>query len=414
MDTFANLKLSRWRQFNEVDLDLGSRLCVLTGPNGCGKTTILNVLGRHFGWNLHFLTASYLSEKERKKAYSDIWTSYFQPRPAENQVGSITYSSGAISQLVVPNHENQPQYHLENRNSREVIGLHIPSHRPPPAFHRVSQIPIDPKSAQEHYQQYQNFLFATYGESSSRNPTSAMKETLIAFAVFGEGNSSVQTNPEYRRIFEAFSEVLAQLLPDHIGFQSIEIRTPDVVLRTRSGDFPLEAMSGGLNALFAIAWQIHTYGFNKSACTVLIDEPENHLHPSMQREFLPKLVAAFPEYKFIVASHSPFVVSSEPSAAVYALIYNDDQRVVSQRLTEADLAGSPNKVLRDILDVQVTMPIWVERRIQAVLKKYPTAANEPNVLKDLRAELEEQGLGHALGDFLIQRKSIDEPETGNR
>ncbi len=73
MDSFKNLKLSRWRQFEEIDLDLDSNVCVLTGPNGCGKTTVLNVLGRHFGWNLRFLAASFLSENEKKRLYADAW-----------------------------------------------------------------------------------------------------------------------------------------------------------------------------------------------------------------------------------------------------------------------------------------------------------------------------------------------------
>src|SRR5260221_10438469 len=211
-----------------------------------------------------------------------------------------------------------------------------------------------------------------------------MKQALIAFAVFGEGNAAVQSNTEYRHIFNAFHSVLKALLPSNIGFESIEIRTPDVILKTQSGDFPLEAMSGGLNALFGIAWQIHMYGFDKEACTVLIDEPENHLHPSMQREFLPRLLEAFPTYKLVVASHSPFVAASKPDAAVYALTYNKQQRVISKRLDEIDLAGSPNKVLREILDVQITMPIWVEHRIEAVLTKFAGKAIDADTISQIR------------------------------
>ncbi|WP_419836937.1 AAA family ATPase [Streptomyces brasiliscabiei] len=49
------------------------------------------------------------------------------------------------------------------------------------------------------------------------------------------------------------------------------------------------------------------------------DEPENHLHPSMQRTLVPTLLAAFPNVRFIVATHSPFVVTSTREAYVYAL-----------------------------------------------------------------------------------------------
>ena len=395
MESFKNLKLNRWRQFEDVDLDLTSNLSVLTGPNGCGKTTILNVLGKHFGWNLQFLTASFLSKEEKKRLYADAWEAPEKEDAHANVVGSITYSNGTVSQLTAPT-QDRAQYQLQHQNQQAVVGLHIPSHRPPPSYFAIQQIPINPKTSQQHYQEYQNFLFATYGEQSNRNPASAMKETLISFAVFGEGNASVQSNKEYVEIFGGFQDILGKLLPENIGFKSIEIRTPDVVLKTKSGDFPLESMSGGLNALFAIAWQIHTFGFDKQACTVLIDEPENHLHPSMQREFLPRLSSAFPSYSFVVASHSPFVVASKPDAAVYALTYNERQRVVSKRLNEADLAGSPNKVLREILDVQVTMPIWVENRTPRGWGKFEGRRSEGASSSRTRGEPGGLGLGDAL------------------
>ncbi len=55
--------------------------------------------------------------------------------------------------------------------------------------------------------------------------------------------------------------------------------------------------------------------------TVLIDEPETHLHPQWQRTFLPSLITALnkhasgkPQIQLIVATHSPLVLASmEPS-----------------------------------------------------------------------------------------------------
>lgn len=144
MESFGALKLARWRQFEEVDLDLSSHLTVLTGPNGCGKTTVLNVLGRHFGWSLNFLTASFLSKKERKARYSDAWEAFEDESPRTNVVGSIEYASGLASRLTTSPHD-QSQYQLNHENQQAVVGLHIPSHRPPPSYHRIQNIPIDPK-----------------------------------------------------------------------------------------------------------------------------------------------------------------------------------------------------------------------------------------------------------------------------
>ena len=45
-----SLKISNWKQFHDIDIEFHDRLTVLTGSNASGKTTLLNLLGRHFGW----------------------------------------------------------------------------------------------------------------------------------------------------------------------------------------------------------------------------------------------------------------------------------------------------------------------------------------------------------------------------
>jgi len=210
----------------------------------------------------------------------------------------------------------------------------------------------------------------------------------------------VQPNPEFRSLFDDFQKVLRVVLPGSIGFKKLEIRSPDIVLITESGDFPLDAMSGGVSAIFGMAWQIHMYGADKEGCTVIIDEPENHLHPSMQREFLTLLRQAFPKFKFIISSHSPFVISSDPHASVYALVYNDEKRIVSKRLTNADLTGSPNKILKEILDVPTTLPMWVEDEIRSILSKYEGESDNEGKAEKILEELKSLGLNNSLSEFL--------------
>ena len=55
---------------------------------------------------------------------------------------------------------------------------------------------------------------------------------------------------------------------------------------------------------------------------VLIDEIELHLHIAWQKKVLPFLTKVFPNIQFIVATHSPFVVSSIESAVIYDLEKN--------------------------------------------------------------------------------------------
>jgi len=402
MDSFRNIKLSGWRQFENIDIAFDSNVTVLTGPNGCGKTTILNVLARHFGWNINFVTTPFFNTKSKEKVWSDIRKAIeadFEHPVGATEVGSIEYTNSQVCKLIVPP-QNQAQYSLNYHNQLAITGLNIPSHRPVVSYFQIQNIPTNPKTNQQRHQEFQQLLFQTYGSDHVRNPGVVLKESLVSLALFGYGNEFVQANAEYRRIFDEFQEILKKILPRQLGFKKLVIRVPDIVLITETGDFPLDAMSGGVSAVFLMAWQIHTFGAEKDGCTVVIDEPENHLHPSMQREFLVALRTAFPKYRFIVSTHSPFVVSSDPDAKVYALMF-ESGRVVSTHLEQAELAGSPNRILRDILDVPSTMPVWVEKKIRDVLISVEKLEGEEKAARIYEA-LDELGLSDNIIDLRIE------------
>ena len=402
MNYFEHIHLTDWRQFSNVRVDLSQQATILTGQNGSGKTTILNTLSRHFGWNLHFVSTPFWGKRKTQQFWSDVRKSRFLELDDDSNeqavVGSIGYDSGANCSLLTQKLVSA-QYQLTYDGQQPVVGLHIPSHRPPAVYHSVNEIPTNPATAQKHYQDFQQLLAQTYGSSNRvQNPGIAQKKSIISLALFGYGNQAVQANPEYLRIFEEFQEILRHVLPSDLGFERLEVRMPEVVLVTKSGDFALDSMSGGINALFGMAWQIHMYGATTEKCTVTIDEPENHLHPSMQRSILPSLTKAFPRYRFIVATHSPFIVSSFPEAFVYGLVFGEDNRISSEKLDLADLSGTPNRILKEILDVPSNLPIWVENRIEEVLRQNPGLEPKMRARKIMSA-LRELGLADVVPEM---------------
>ena len=52
---------------------------------------------------------------------------------------------------------------------------------------------------------------------------------------------------------------------------------------------------------------------------VLIDEIETHLHVELQKQIVPILTELFPNIQFILTTHSPFILNSAPNAVIYDL-----------------------------------------------------------------------------------------------
>ncbi|MCL1883623.1 MAG: AAA family ATPase [Defluviitaleaceae bacterium] len=94
--------------------------------------------------------------------------------------------------------------------------------------------------------------------------------------------------------------------------------------------FALHEMSDGyaafLNIIMELLMRLETddavVDYEKSAI-VLIDEIETNLHVDLQKKALPFLTQMFPNVQFIVATHSPFVMTSLENAVVYDLEKNE-------------------------------------------------------------------------------------------
>ena len=115
--------------------------------------------------------------------------------------------------------------------------------------------------------------------------------------------------------------------------KSLEIHGTGILVCGEGGGdgIPLAATGDGYKALTALILDMLSwwflYRFNERRITldnlkevkgvVIIDEIEQHLHPKLQSEILPSLKDNFPHVQFIVATHSPLVLSSSKSKALF-------------------------------------------------------------------------------------------------
>jgi len=299
-------------------------------------------------------------------------------------------------------------YQISYSRKQGVSGLTIPSHRPVAVYQVVKEVPLAPKTSAQHYQEFQQLMLQTYKSSEGlrKNPGAVMKQSLVAFALLGPGNQTVQPNVVYQRLFEKFQDVLRTILPKEIGFQHLEVHPPEVLLVTNSGRFTLDAMSGGINSIVTIAWQILMHSSDNPNSTIVIDEPENHLHPSMQRSLIPSLASAFPTCRFIVATHSPFIVTSMDSALVHGLYGSGSHGIMSKTIELANLGGSPNAILRDVLNMPSLMPVWAEEKLQKLVEQ-TKGQDAKEVAKQIYEEMRQLGMVDHISDF-SKKSEVDQ------
>ena len=380
------------------------------------------MLSRHFGWPGGFASTPYARGKSAMSYSSDIWepenideeastrdivaTPRFSPLRhlgPPMRIGEIAYFDGALAQITVPVESVGSTYDVIIVGQQQVDGLHIPSHRATYVYQQVQSIPTVPRRRNDVFQHYSNLIRSRYmGQHVQWSPHYYMKETLIALATFGEGNSAVEADEESRILLLDFQEVLRRMLPAKLGFRRLIIRVPEVVLETTSGTFSLDALSGGAAAVLDLAWQIFMFKPSGASFVVTLDEPENHLHPELQRRVLSDLLAAFPSAQFVVATHSPFIVGSVADSNVYVLDYDEGGRVFASLLDTVNKGGSANEILRDVLGLQFTMPVWVESRLAALVNEFSEKEFTNATLAELRTQMNGLGLGRLIPETIAQ------------
>ena len=412
---FTRIKIEDWRQFSNIDITFHEHLTVLTGANGAGKTTILNLLSKSTGWNPQFVSSyekddkgviKYLNSLKKIGHKLFILASAETIQPIDNKLGELEFSDGTIADLILPESITNGTYSIEIRGGRTEKGVYVNSHRPNFPYKAVKSVPTSVATRQQIYNKYnefnKTFVFDTYRNANEISATSLIKETLASLAIFGYGNQSVIPNETALNLFEGYVNILKIVLPPKLGFERIKVNIPEVILCTKTGDFPIDAVSGGISSIIDITWQLYMFADTSEPFVALIDEPENHLHPELQKSFLGNLIKAFPNVQFIVATHNPFMITSQKDSNVYVLNYNEENKVYSLKLDYVNRAGTSNAILRDVLGIDSTMPTWAAEELDNIIEKYSHCDLSQKNLVSLREELSSIGLADYIPESIAQ------------
>ena len=93
-------------------------------------------------------------------------------------------------------------------------------------------------------------------------------------------------------------------------------------------------------------------GWEKKPATLLIDEVENHLHPTWQRRVIPTLLKHFPKLQIFATTHSPFVIAGLRAGQVH-LLKREGRGVDGVETKSEDIIGwTADEILRTMMEVE--------------------------------------------------------------
>ncbi len=144
-------------------------------------------------------------------------------------------------------------------------------------------------------------------------------------------------------------------------------------------------------------------GWNEKPAILLIDEIENHLHPTWQRRVIPALLKHFPGLQIFAATHSPFVVAGLRTGQVH-MLNRDADGVVRASTNERDIIGwTTDEILRTFMGVdEPTDQLTVDRsnRLRELRGKDDLTDAESDELAQLRRRVNE--------DFISSSTPLEE------
>ena len=85
---------------------------------------------------------------------------------------------------------------------------------------------------------------------------------------------------------------------------------------------------------------------------------------------------------------------------VYVFRYSEDHTIVSERLEFYKRPKTASEVLNEVLGVPFTYPIWAEKELECIAKRFASRDLDEQTIKDLEHELSKTGLDEFLPKLL--------------
>ena len=279
------LHIKNYKVFNDLELDFtdanGNTLdtIVLAGVNGCGKTTVLEIIRMMFNGTFH----TYLLDFENTSIEIE-----FQMTTEEKYTKFLF-------------------------NSKEVNGLHRVL---------ISKISQGTKLY---------YLPINHVEENKSNPFSNLqlirlihlnssKENMKELALKGIRDEIFKNRDitPLQSIEKAIKQITNALNGINLTTKLVDLESEELIFESANGQrIYFEDLSSGEQSLYFRA--IYLSKLNPTDSIIMIDEPEDSLHPTWQQKVMKLYQNIGENNQVIVATHSPHIIGSVNADEVFLL-----------------------------------------------------------------------------------------------
>jgi energy-coupling factor transporter ATP-binding protein EcfA2 len=385
-----------------LDLPAGVRpdradVHLLIGPNGTGKTTLLEAIAQVF-------TQRPLPHFARRVRSADAVVQ------VRYDGGSIVWSPRAGNPSIVVDGETLGPVHLDasgHYGSGRGVLFHLQG---------VSGPELE---AQRHVFSDEDAIVFAYGTGRGlpRDPTapsSPSDNPLADAAQFDKPVAATFTSwlgrilaqravalqhgaPEVDARLVGTLDRIQRAIGKVVGGEVVFELDPNLRTHVRWDDrlVPLDQLPAGLSGLLTwvgdllmrlerMPWRDDT-PVDRRSFVLLLDEVEVHLHPAWQRRVLPMVEELFPRAQIIAATHSPFVIQSASDAFIHRLEVTGG--TVRAETVRGPLGESYPAVVRELMGLTTEFSVEVEARWFELrrLKDDVLAGRRPRVEFDVAA-----------------------------
>lgn len=318
-----------------LELNLHEKMNLICGPNGIGKTTVLEVISHVF---------------------------------FNGQTQILKRNVGAERSII--------SVDIENNGQKESKNIEFNTFEPEKqtsisSFHQFASAVITFKTARIF--NYQNLQSVSKDINKEQN-------NLWDEAKLGINLNEIKNWFVNRYLYSAHKNALSQeqinnlelakkcfsILDSTFSFSRVDAGTNEIMINTINGEIYYEYLSSGFKSIISILFGIIKeieYRFKNPKINainfdgiILIDELELHLHPEWQGKIVEILVEVFPNVQFIVSTHSPHIIQAASPNQIIAL-ERTSNRVVQRNLPPSSYGfkgWTLEEVLTDVMGMKDT------------------------------------------------------------